>query len=601
MSGMQIEANSALAQTIQSAAQAKLMEAGWAAEENDTTLSEYVTMMLVNGQDFQRVQAELGGELLGVGEDDPAVADFTRWLFEQAQALTGPQQQQQQEPDPGATTQEPQVQDDMQGQSMEQDEMMGEGPSADGMYVFTFTLSTPDFPSTQYFEREQQQQQITDGIAIAYAEDLRPGFTPLYTRNNELLTFRLYRPSGPKAMRNGDGTRGGRGGRGGRMLGQMNRNMDRTSDDPLRRIKGAASGAGRIDAHAARAPRGPRGGNVANGVQRMMNGRGGAAMAGQMNPMMPQGQSGPMGGMDAGTQMQFMQMMEMQAQMMAQMMGQNGQSPQGAGGFRGGRGGRPIADRLGGKRGGGKFQGKEKKEGTEDGEDTAMSLDKPLTDTDRSPPFSTMCKFNHKCLNPECPFAHQSPANTRPGITLDMNDTCAYGAACKNPKCLARHPSPAQRAQHTKSEVDCKFFPNCSAGAMCPFRHPDTRPCRNGADCKVEGCPFAHSSIACRYNPCTRPDCPYKHAEGQKRGKYEDKVWTANGGDGGSHLAGGEPMDHAGKSDRFAELKENEGQAEELILPGGANAAGGQQNGNAEAAAAPGGDSGQHEMPQLAS
>ncbi|KAI6808038.1 hypothetical protein KC350_g13496, partial [Hortaea werneckii] len=270
MSGMQIEANSALAQTIQSAAQAKLMEAGWAAEENDTTLSEYVTMMLVNGQDFQRVQAELGGELLGVGEDDPAVADFTRWLFEQAQALTGPQQQQQQEPDPGATTQEPQVQDDMQGQSMEQDEMMGEGPSADGI------------------------------------------------------------PSGPKAMRNGDGTRGGRGGRGGRMLGQMNRNMDRTSDDPLRRIKGAASGAGRIDAHAARAPRGPRGGNVANGVQRMMNGRGGAAMAGQMNPMMPQGQSGPMGGMDAGTQMQFMQMMEMQAQMMAQMMGQNGQSPQGA-------------------------------------------------------------------------------------------------------------------------------------------------------------------------------------------------------------------------------------------------------------------------------
>ena len=49
------------------------------------------------------------------------------------------------------------------------------------------------------------------------------------------------------------------------------------------------------------------------------------------------------------------------AQMMAQMMGQNGQSPQGAGGFRGGRGGRPIADRLGGKRGSGKFQGKEMK------------------------------------------------------------------------------------------------------------------------------------------------------------------------------------------------------------------------------------------------
>ncbi|KAK5119434.1 hypothetical protein LTR85_007534 [Meristemomyces frigidus] len=521
MAAVQVEAGSALAQTIQSAAQAKLMEAGWAAEENDTTLSEYVTMMLVNGKDFQGVQSELGGELLGVGEDDPGVADFTRWLFEHAQSLTGQSAPAQQEQDFGATTVEPQAQDDGQQIPSFQDEQMGDAaPTADGV------------------------------------------------------------PSGPKAMRNGsDGMRGR--GRGGRLLGQMNRNMDRSQDDPLRRIKGAASGgAGRIDAHAGRAPRGPRGGNVANGVQRMMNGgRGGnqAAAMGHMNPMMAQ--NGAIGQqLDPSTQMQFMQMMEMQANMMASMLQNGGQMPNMAaspGGFQPkGRGGKSLFDRIDNKRGGANFKGRQQSEAS-----SGMDLDKPLTDTDKKPAFDTMCKFNSKCLNPECPFAHQGPANTRQGIEIDLTDTCTYGAACQNNKCLAKHPSPASRNHFAKSEVDCKFYPNCSAGPMCPFRHPDTRPCRNGADCKVENCPFAHSTIPCRYNPCTRPDCPYKHAEGQRRGKFEDKVWTANGGQSdGSHLAGGEPMD-GGKTDRFAELTENEGQAEELILPGQQQ----QQNGNGEA------------------
>ncbi|KAK4548953.1 hypothetical protein LTR36_008726 [Oleoguttula mirabilis] len=523
MAGVQVEAGSALAQTIQSAAQAKLMEAGWAAEENDTTLSEYVTMMLVNGKDFHGVQSELGGELLGVGEDDPGVADFTTWLFEHAQSLAGPSAPTQQERDAGATTVEPQMQeDDAQQIPSFQDEQMGDAaPAADGV------------------------------------------------------------PSGPKAMRNGSDASRGRG-RGGRLLGQVNRNMDRSQDDPLRRIKGAASGsAGRIDAHAGRAPRGPRGGNVANGVQRMMNGgRGGhpGAVMGQMNPMMPQ--TGGPGQLDPSTQMQFMQMMEMQASMMANMIQQNGgQMPNMGGGPAGfqpkGRGGKSLFDRMDNKRGGSNFKSRQQSH-TDGASSSGMDIDKPLTDiTDKKPPpFDTMCKFNAKCLNPDCPFAHQSPANTRPGLDIDTTDTCTFGAACQNIKCLARHPSPAARHAHNthpfanhnsngKAAVDCKFYPNCSAGPACPFRHPDTRPCRNGADCKVEACPFAHSSIACRYNPCTRAECPYKHAEGQRRGKFEDKVWTA--------MEGGEPMDEAGgggKTDRFAELKASEGEAEELILPG---------------------------------
>merc|ERR1712093_765143 len=47
------------------------------------------------------------------------------------------------------------------------------------------------------------------------------------------------------------------------------------------------------------------------------------------------------------------------------------------------------------------------------------------------------------------------------------------------------------------------------------------------------------------------PTCPYKHVEGQKRGKFEDKVWTA------------EKKEHVSER-KFVE----EGGPEELIIPG---------------------------------
>jgi hypothetical protein len=58
----------------------------------------------------------------------------------------------------------------------------------------------------------------------------------------------------------------------------------------------------------------------------------------------------------------------------------------------------------------------------------------------------------------------------------------------------------------------------------------------------------------------------YKHAEGQKRGKFEDKVWTA-GGEGFDREAAMRD-ENAGKSDRFQSLKQGETAEEELILPG---------------------------------
>ncbi|KAK5695703.1 oxygen-dependent protoporphyrinogen oxidase [Elasticomyces elasticus] len=495
MAPFALEAGSPLATAIQSAAQAKLIDNGWAPEESDTTLSEYVTMMLVNGKDEQGVRSELGGELLGVGEEDEMVAAFVGWLFGEAQRISAA----------GSG-----------GDAGGGDEAMGLD-DGEGAPVTTTTM-------------EAQQSEVVGDEAMGEAGAVDGA------------------PSGPKAMRdptqqqsptrsnnNSQPSRGGRG-RGNRMLGQLNRNMDRNSstqpDDPLRRIKGAASGSGRIDGHANRqqnAPRGPRGGALANGVQRAMNGgRGGGrgGMGGMGGGGM--GMAG-MGGMDMNgmpqeQQAMMMQMMEMQANMMATMMANGGSLPGSpgmphqnseGGGFppRGGRGGRSMADRISGRGGrGGARNGAVSHNGDGEGSTGGMDIDRPL-EPEKKPLFDTMCKFNLKCLNPDCGFAHQSPANTRAGISLDMSDTCSYGPACQNTKCLSRHPSPALR--------------NGGAAAY-------GAPSGFAAGGKAE----------------------------VRRGAFSDKVWTADGADGSAGIfSGGE-----GKSERFAELTKEEG--EELILPG---------------------------------
>ena len=486
MAGIQVTAGTGLAQAIQSAVQPKLMENGWVSEENDTTLSEYVTMMLVNGKDLAGVRAELGNDLLGVGEEDPAVGQFAQWLFQQIQAMVAPPQ-------------------DTGGQS----------------------------------EEVQPQQPAPVAPQDSTMDDAGP--TPASAAADDAV------PSGPKAMRNGTAARGK--GRGGRMLGQMNVHMNREQlPDPLRRIKGAAGGQhGRIDAHAGRdTPRGPKGRGIANGAQRTMNGRGGNS---QVNSLTNQ-QNGMMGQLDPQQQMAFMKMMEMQATMMSQFM-QNGQLP---GGMSQPQSGRPFLDRVDKKPNGQFKRQHQPRPMNAQNDNSGMEVDK-------KEPFETMCRFNLSCSNASCPYVHQSPA-APPGQMVDMGDTCAFGIACENRKCAGRHPSPAQRMQGSKQDVDCKFFPNC-ANPSCPFRHPTMPPCKNGADCNLPGCKFTHSKIMCRYTPCTRPGCIFKHVEGQK-GVFKDKVWT--------------PGESDNTVNRFAGLKENEAQPEELILPGQSDADSSQHN-----------------------
>ncbi len=383
-------------------------------------------------------------------------------------------------------------------------------------------------------------------------------------------------PTGPKAMRNG------RRGSNKRLIGQLSKAMDRSHDAVLHRVR-PQHGTERINTHNRQPPKGPR--NAMNPNIRMPSGR----PMGMPNGGMPN--SGPAGALMQMTpqqQMQLFAMYEEQARMMSQILSpqqqqmflpgitqpainpafQNGFPPQQPPG-------RSLFERVEGRpqRQHGntnKRQHPHNEAGVHnrEGQDTVMDTvpqQAPANEdisssmevessqqTSSEPSPDTICKFNLSCTRKDCTFAHQSPA-APPGTTIDVTDHCPFGAACTNRKCVGRHPSPAQKITH-QAEQDCKFFPNCT-NPTCPFRHPTTPICRNGADCTRSDCKFTHVKIPCRFNPCLNPACPYKHAEGQKRGKFNDKVWVADEGKEKEHV-----------SER--KFIADDGEEEELIVPG---------------------------------
>ncbi|KAK8206716.1 hypothetical protein M8818_004550 [Zalaria obscura] len=519
----EVVAGTPLAEALQGAVQTKLVDMGWSTGAlDDSALLEYIIMMVVHKKTQEEVAQELSTDLLGLDPSDTSGADFARWLFETVNTLNA-----QLNGAPVAQTQQPE-----QAQSQQMDASAQEFVPAGGDMAMDDASGVPDAPS------------------------------------------------GPKAMRNAAVPKGPRNGRA--MLGQVNKAMDRSGDASLHHIKGAA-GAGRIGKNR-EPPKGPRNNNMANRMQNAMNGGRGMGMGGAQammanNPMMQ--------GVSPQQQMQMLKLLEEQSRMMAQILGPNaagqfGNAPAINPAFFKGQqsGGKSLFDRVEGKRQNGFQKRQPRQQSTTDG-DTAMDGDTSTTtaDGEKKESFDVLCKYNHNCTNASCPYAHAGPATTA-GTTVDLSDTCSFGAACQNRKCSGKHPSPATRRQHLSTAVDCKFFPNCKFppspfltlhtginadtgfNPRCPFKHPSTPACRNGADCTVEGCTYSHSTVMCRYNPCLNPGCSFKHAEGQKRGKFEDKVWKAEGFD----REGAEAKDRAHVSERFGSLAQ-EGE-EELILPG---------------------------------
>lgn len=484
---VEVVLDSPLAQALNGVIGPKLVEVGWSTGGTENDLAEYIILMLVNGKTQEQIAAELSGDLLNLDRDNPDASNFSRWLFDQVEILNS----------------------QLNGGS--------EGDSGPGSAMANIEVANGG-----------QDADMGDALDVGQANvyaissvDLSPDLSLPPKPPNIVRPLRLthHRPTGPKSMRDGNSRPRDR-----RMLGHLAKAMDRTNDSVLHKVRGH-NGNERINSHSRAPPTGPRQPMQIRGGARNMNGNRNNRMNGSG---MMQNQSMMMN-MSPQAQMEMLANLEQQMQGMARMM-------QMANGFGQQQAQRPLADRIqpnpraqqNGFRKANNFGEHSTQHQSEFQSDApTSSMDVEMSQEKREPasPDNT-CKYNLSCTNKDCKFAHQSPA-APPGAAIDVNDVCSFGAACKNRKCTGRHPSPAQKVAH-HTEMDCKFFPNCT-NPRCPFRHPTMPLCRNGADCTTSDCKFTHSKVMCKFNPCLNAICPYKHEEGQKRGKFEDKVWIANG------------------------------------------------------------------------
>ena len=358
-----------------------------------------------------------------------------------------------------------------------------------------------------------------------------------------------------------------------RLMGQINKAMDRSGDSVLHRVR-PQQGTERINMHNRGPPRGPKSdmrGNIRmqSNPRGMPNGRG-------MHNAGPSGSAaGPLTQMTPQQQMQLMAMYEEQARMMAQIfnpgMGMGGPAFNPAiGGMPGQQQQGPsLFDRVepNPRQQNGHFQKKPQQNGAgphshvkngvmSNGAGSAnrdeISSSMEVESSQPQASGETICKFNKHCTKQDCPYAHQSPA-AKDGTPVDTSDICKFGAACQNYKCTGSHPSPAQKvAYHT--EQDCKYFLICT-NPKCVFRHPEEKLCKFGRACTRPDCKFIHPKTAetnCKFNPCLNPACIFKHVEGQQRGKFGDKVWMAD-------------QDKEHVSDR--KFVDDQMKDEELVLP----------------------------------
>ena len=535
---VEVVLNTPLAEALGNVVQPKLSEVGWSTGGlDDSALGEYIILMLVNGKTQEQIAAELSNDLLNLGPDDTGAVDFSKWLFEQVDnlnaQLNGPPV--------------PQTSHKQQGHEI------------------------PSRIDERGLSRVANRQVHEEGGADADMGEAMDG-----VQNGTMYVFilrdlKIYkpltgrRPTGPKSMRNP--SRNGNK----RMMGQLSKAMDRSSDTVLHRVR-PQQGTERINMHGRPPPKGPRT-DQNRTVRTQTNGR----PIGMPNGSIPNGgAAAPLMQMTPQQQMQLMSMYEEQARMMQQLFSPQQQQmfiPAITPTFHNGgapprqQPGRSLFERVESnpQRQNGHFnKGPQYNDGKLQSKELSMNTDMPgnynngdlsssmeVESSQNNTPDSaseTICRFNLTCTKRDCPFAHQSP-EAPPGTTIDVNDECPFGAACKNRKCVGRHPSPAQKATH-QSAQDCRFFPHCT-NPSCPFRHPTAMPpCRFGADCKKEGCKFTHVKTICRFNPCLNSQCPFKHAEGQKRGSFGDKVWrVANDSEDRGHVSERKFVDEIGEEE----------------------------------------------------
>jgi len=153
------------------------------------------------------------------------------------------------------------------------------------------------------------------------------------------------------------------------------------------------------------------------------------------------------------------------------------------------------------------------------------------------PQSPTLCKFNLKCSNPHCRYAHPSPVATAESGVVLSNEACEKGKDCQDKDCIKGHVSPAV----LNPQRTCMLSPRASRlisgvslvleQAAPPSLHPTQSgaPCRFGAACTRPGCTFSHPTRSagppsqnahftqqCRFGAsCTRAACAFQHPAGR--------------------------------------------------------------------------------------
>ena len=78
-----ISVGTPLAEALNKEVHTKLLEVGWGTED-DTSLAEFIVLMLVNGKTEAQIAAELASDILPEGE---GTQEFAQWLFQQVEKL----------------------------------------------------------------------------------------------------------------------------------------------------------------------------------------------------------------------------------------------------------------------------------------------------------------------------------------------------------------------------------------------------------------------------------------------------------------------------------------------------------------------------------
>ncbi len=87
MAASDVALGTPLADALSNVVQPKLSEIGWSTDGDDSALSEYIILMLVNGKTQEQIASELSNDLLSLAPDDTGAIEFASWLFQQVQNL----------------------------------------------------------------------------------------------------------------------------------------------------------------------------------------------------------------------------------------------------------------------------------------------------------------------------------------------------------------------------------------------------------------------------------------------------------------------------------------------------------------------------------